>query len=156
MPSRRDLIAMTSEEVRAYLLSQPRMIVVSNGVGGFPHPVPMNFTLDEEGRILITTFARSQKVVNLERDPRASLLVESGEVYEELKSVILYAEAEILRDPEAVRAGHALMAAKAQTQVEQSDGKQAQVRASLAKRVIIRFTPERVISWDHAKLGAFY
>lgn len=147
---------MTAEEVRPYLLSQARMIVVSNGPGGFPHPVPMNFTLDGEGRVLITTFAKSQKVRNLERDPRASLLVESGEAYEELKSVIFYAQAEILRDPDAVLAGHALMAGKSQTRAEDIAGKQEQIRSSLAKRVIVRFTPQRTISWDHRKLGDYY
>ncbi|MCE7798480.1 pyridoxamine 5'-phosphate oxidase family protein [Sphingobium sufflavum] len=107
MPSRREMIAMTPEEIRAYLLSQARMIVVSNGPGGFPHPMPMNYTLDDDDRILITTFAKSQKTRNLERDPRASLLVESGVVYEELRSVILYEQAEILSDPAEIAQGHA-------------------------------------------------
>lgn len=156
MPSRRELIAMTPEEVRAYLLSQARMIVVSNGPGGFPHPMPMNFTLDDEGRILITTFAKSQKVVNLKRDPQASLIVESGEVYEALKSVILYARAEILTDPADITASHNLMGRKVQTTPISAQVKAGQIRASMAKRVIIRFTPERCISWDHGKLGEFY
>lgn len=156
MPSRRDAIAMTPEEVRTYLLSQARMIVVSNGLGGFPHPMPMNFALDGEGRVLITTFAKSQKVRNLERDPRASLLVESGESYEALKSVILYARAEILTDPAAIEAGHRAMAGKVQTAPVEAEAKAGQIRASMAKRVIIRFTAERTISWDHAKLGGFY
>lgn len=156
MPSRRELIAMTPDEVSAYLRSRTRMIVVSNGPGGFPHPMPMNYALDGEDRILITTFAKSQKVRNLERDDRAALLVESGESYEELQSVILYARAEILTDPADVAAGHAQMASKPQTAPARAAEKEEQIRASMAKRVIVRFTPERTISWDHAKLGAFY
>ncbi|MDR2857954.1 MAG: pyridoxamine 5'-phosphate oxidase family protein [Novosphingobium sp.] len=107
MPSRRDLIRMTSGEVMAYLTSQRRIILVTNGPDGMPHPVPMNYGLDGEGRILITSFRKSQKVKNLERDSRATLLVESGETYANLKSVMVYADAEIVTDPAAIAAGMA-------------------------------------------------
>ena len=156
MPSRRELIRMTPEEVRAYLLSQRRIILVTNGPGGMPHPVPMNYGLDDEGRVLITSFRKAQKVANLTRDPRATLLVESGETYGELKSVIAYADAEILTDPDAIAAGMARINADAQLAASISGQMSDQVRASIAKRVLLRFTPFRTVSWDHAKLGAFY
>lgn len=156
MPSRRDQIRMTPEEVRAYLLSQRRIILVTNGSDGMPHPVPMNYGLDDDGRILITSFSKAQKVRNLERDPRATLLVESGETYAELKSVIAYADAEILTDPEEIAAGMARINADTKLSGSISGGMSEQVRASIAKRVLLRFTPFRTVSWDHAKLGAFY
>lgn len=156
MPSRRELIRMTPEEVRAYLLSQRRIILVTNGPDGMPHPVPMNFGLDEEGRILITSFRKAQKVTNLERDPRATLLVESGEIYAELKSVMAYANAEIVTDPNEIAAGMARINADAKLSGSISGGMSEQVRASIAKRVLLRFTPFRTVSWDHGKLGAFY
>jgi nitroimidazol reductase NimA-like FMN-containing flavoprotein (pyridoxamine 5'-phosphate oxidase superfamily) len=156
MPSRRELIRMTPEEVRAYLLSQRRIILVTNGADGMPHPVPMNYGLDEEGRILITSFRKSQKVMNLERDPRATLLVESGETYADLKSVMTYADAEILTDPEEIAAGMARINADEQLAGSLSAEMSDQVRASIAKRVLLRFTPFRTVSWDHGKLGAFY
>jgi PPOX class probable F420-dependent enzyme len=156
MPSRRELIRMTPEEVRAYLRSQRRIILVTNGPGGMPHPVPMNYGLDDEGRVLITSFRKAQKVANLTRDPRATLLVESGETYGELKSVIAYADAEILTDPDEIAAGMARINADAQLAGSISGAMSQQVRASLAKRVLLRFTPFRTVSWDHAKLGAFY
>ena len=156
MPSRRELIRMTPEEVRAYLLSQRRIILVTNGPGGMPHPVPMNYGLDDEGRVLITSFRKAQKVANLTRDPRATLLVESGETYAELKSVIAYADAEILTDPDAIAAGMARINADAQLAGSISGQMSDQVRASIAKRVLLRFTPFRTVSWDHAKLGAVY
>ena len=156
MPSRRETIRMTPQEIRAYLGEQTRIIIVSNGPDGLPHPVPMNYGLDDEGRILITTFRKSQKVRNLQRDPRAALLVESGETYPELKSVIAYADAEIIDDPEVVveqmghvRAGQELAGSMTREMSEQ-------VRASIAKRVVLRFTPFRYVSWDHTKLGGFY
>lgn len=156
MPSRRELMAMTPDEVRAYLDVQRRMILVTNGPQGLPHPVPMNYGVDAEGRVLLTSFARSQKVRNLERDPRAVLLVESGETYAELKSVLLYADVEIVRDPDEVAL---LMRAirAAESLAESLDAPMSeQVRASLAKRVVLRFSAFRVVSWDHAKLAGKY
>ena len=156
MPSRRELIRMTPDEVRAYLAGQSRIIVVTNGPGGMPHPVPMNYGLDDEGRLLITSFRKSQKVRNLERDPRATLLVESGEIYAELKSVMAYANAEIVTDPNEIAAGMARINADEQLAGSLSAEMGDQVRASIAKRVLLRFTPFRTVSWDHGKLGEFY
>ena len=156
MPSRRETIAMTSDEIRAYLGEQTRIIVVSNGPGGLPHPVPMNYGVDGEGRIVISSFRKSQKVKNLERDPRAALLVESGDTYNDLKSVIAYADAEIIGDPEGIAANMRLIRADQQLSGSLSETMSEQVRASMAKRVIVRFTPFRYVSWDHGKLGAFY
>lgn len=146
---------MSAEEIRAYLRSQPRLIVVSNGPAGYPHPVPMNFALDEHDRPLILTFRKSQKVRNFERDPRAALLVESGLVYHELKSVMIYATAEIIDDRAEFEAARASFAEKVQTRVITAE-EQAQVQATMAKRVIVRFTPQRYISWDHSKLQGRY
>jgi PPOX class probable F420-dependent enzyme len=156
MPSRRDLIRMTTEEVRAYLSAQRRIILVTTGPEGLPHPVPMNYGLDDEGRVLITSFRKSQKVKNLERDPRATLLVESGETYADLKSVMAYCDAEIVTDPAAIAAGMARINADEQLAGSLSAEMGDQVRASIAKRVLLRFTPFRVVSWDHGKLGTFY
>ena len=115
MPSRRELIAMSSDEIAAYLAAQQRLIVVSNGPGGFPHPMPMNFGIDEHGRLVILSFAKSQKVRNLERDPRASLLVESGSSYHQLKSVIVYALAEVIPQGEEFERCRTAFARKTQT-----------------------------------------
>ncbi len=156
MPSRRELIRMTPDEERSYLETQRRIILVTVGPGGMPHPVPMNYGLDAEGRIVITSFRKSQKVRNLERDPRATLLVESGETYAELRSVIAYCQAEILTEPEAVAAGMSLVQAAQQLAGSIGESMGEQVRASLAKRVILRFTPFRTVSWDHAKLAGYY
>ncbi len=156
MPSRRDLIRMTPEEERAYLLAERRVILVTNGPDGMPHPVPMNYGLDAEGRLLITSFRKSQKVRNLERDPRATLLVESGRTYAELKSVMAYSDVEIVTDPDGIAAGMARINAEEKLAASLSSDMSDQVRASLAKRVLLRFTPFRTVSWDHAKLGAFY
>lgn len=156
MPSRREQIRMTPQEIRAYLGGQRRIILVTNGPGGLPHPVPMNYGLDPQGRILVTSFHKSQKVANLKRDPRATLLVESGTAYEELKSVIAYCDAEIIDDPDRVRERMRLILADEAMGASLSEGMNEQVRASLAKRVLLRFSPRRYVSWDHAKLHGLY
>ncbi len=156
MPSRREIITMTPEEIRTYLASRTRIIVVTNGFNGLPHPIPMNYGLDAEGRILVTTFRKSQKVKNLERDPRATLLIESGENYTQLKSVIAYADAEIIYDPELIASCMQMIRADDVLKESLSASMSAQVQASLSKRAVVRFTPFRYVSWDHSRLGEFY
>ena len=156
MPSRRELIRMTPEEIRGYLEAQRRIILISNGADGLPHAVPMNYGIDAQGRILITSFARSQKVRNLERDPRATLLVESGARYSEMRAVMMYANAEIIRDAEQVREGMQQLRADGVLVASRSPAMDAQIRQSMAKRVLLRFTPFRYVSWDHAKLAGYY
>lgn len=156
MPSRREIIRMSDVEIGEYLRSRSRIILVTNGPDGMPHPVPMNYGLDEAGRIIITAFRKSQKVRNLERDPRASLLVESGDTYAELKSVIAYANAEIIREPEAVLSAMGHIRADRELAGSITGTMSDQVRDSISKRVALRFTPNRYVSWDHGKLDGLY
>lgn len=153
MPSRRELIAMTPEEVDAYLREQRRIILVTNGPDGFPHPVPMNYGLDDEGRVIMTSFAKAQKVKNLERDPRAALLVESGHAYSELRSVMITADTEIIRDFEECERLRGFMRIANPTT---DPPRREQIDATMHKRVVMRFTPVKTVSWDHAKLGQAY
>jgi nitroimidazol reductase NimA-like FMN-containing flavoprotein (pyridoxamine 5'-phosphate oxidase superfamily) len=156
MPSRRETIEMTSEEVRDYLKEQKRIILVTNGADGMPHPVPMNYGVDGDGRVVMTSFGKAQKVKNVERDPRATLLVESGEGYADLKSVMFYTDVKILREPEAVAETMGLIQGSSSLSKDFSANMTEQARASFAKRVVLRFTPFRTISWDHTKLGGKY
>ena len=156
MPSRRDLIAMTPDEIRAYLEAGGRIILVTNGPGGMPHPIPIHYGLDPDGRFIMTSFRKSQKVKNLERDPRATLLVESGTRYQDLKAVVAYCDAEIIDDPSLVRDYMRLVRADEVMADSIEPPMSEQVQASIGKRVILRFTPFRYVSWDHSKLGTFY
>jgi nitroimidazol reductase NimA-like FMN-containing flavoprotein (pyridoxamine 5'-phosphate oxidase superfamily) len=156
MPSRRETIRMTEPELSAYLAEQRRIILVTIGPDGMPHPMPMNYGMDQAGRVIIVTFAKSQKVKNLARDPRATLLVESGTSYSELKSAVLYCEGEVLTDPEEIALCMAQVRASDTMQASLTAPMSEQVRASMAKRVALRFTPVRVVSWDHGKLGGVY
>ena len=105
MPSRRKLIELDADEIRDYLDAEKTLIIVGNGHNGYPHPMPMWFAHDPDGSIRCTTFGKSQKVLNWRRDPKATLLVESGVEYAELKGVMIYAHCEVIDDLDAVK-GH--------------------------------------------------
>ncbi|MCP4007763.1 MAG: pyridoxamine 5'-phosphate oxidase [bacterium] len=156
--SRRDQIRMTDDEIRKYLENQHTITVVSNGVGGFPHPVPMWFGLDDDLSIRMATYRTSQKILNIERDPRVSLLSESGNQYEELSGVVLYGHAELIHDIEL--AIDTLIDASGGLGMPDDAKTNPDVRKAMIgraeKRVVIRVKPERIVSWDHSKLGGTY
>ena len=92
--NRRAQIALTPEEQRQYLEESHTIILVSNDRRGYPHPVAMWFLAEPDGAVAMTTFRKSQKALNLRRDPRCSLLLESGRTYPELKGIILRGRAD--------------------------------------------------------------
>jgi PPOX class probable F420-dependent enzyme len=165
--SRRDQIKLSADE-QAELLSQQRVVIVSShGPRGWPHSMPMWFTVREPqdgahpdgppGEIWIWTYAKSQKVKNLERDPRATLLIETGEEYVELRGIQIEAEAEIISDPERVLDFGKDLTIRYSDGIDSIEGDAAEaMRAQAAKRVAIRFAPKRVATWDHRKLGGTY
>ena len=157
MPSRREIIQLTEDETREYLNSASTVIIVSNGKDGYPHPMPMWFYVDDEGALYCTTFTKAQKVMNLRRDPRASLLVESGEEYAQLKSVLAYADCEVIDDFDVVCDTLVKINTKGR-QVDEAQVAQllSAVSKTAEKRVVLKFTPRKVISWDHSKLGGKY
>jgi nitroimidazol reductase NimA-like FMN-containing flavoprotein (pyridoxamine 5'-phosphate oxidase superfamily) len=157
MASRRDQIAMTPDELKTFILREHTLIIVSNGPNGFPHPMPMFFYHDEQGRFLVSTYGASQKVVNLKRDPKAALLLEAGHDYAELQSMVAEATAEIIDDNDFVV--ETMMNIRRQRDPSKTDFPAEEmegIRYSARKRVIIRFTPTKIISWDHTKLGGTY
>ena len=157
MPSRRELIKLSEAEVQDYLERQKTLVIVSNGKDGYPHPMPMWFHTDEAGCLYCTTFSKAQKVFNWQRDPKASLLVESGEEYADLKAVLIYATTEIIDDFDAVCDTLVKISTKGRRVTpEQAQAIRDQVAGTAAKRVLLKFTPERCVSWDHAKLGGRY
>lgn len=156
MASRRDQITLSDDEQRELLDSERVVVVTSNGPRGWPHAAPLWYVI-RDSEIWVYTYGKSQKVRNLERDARASLLVETGHEYQELRGVLIEAEAEIHRDYETVLALAEEVTVRYTDGLEsiQGDGK-AVLEAQAPKRVAIRFHPQRVASWDHSKLGGTY
>lgn len=154
--SRRGQIKLSEAEV-AELLEQERVAVVSSiGPRGWPHSMPLWFVA-REGEVWIWTYAKSQKVRNLERDPRATVLVETGEEYGELRGMMIEAEAQLHRDPETVLGFAEELTLRYSEGLTSVDGEaRALLEAQAPKRVAIQFKPLRTASWDHRKLGGAY
>jgi PPOX class probable F420-dependent enzyme len=156
VPSRRDQITLSEDEQAELLAAERTVIVISNGVKGWPHAMPMWFTV-RDGELWVWTYAKSQKVKNLERDPRATLLIETGFEYTELRGVMIEAEAELHRDPEVVFEFGKELTIRYSEGIESVEGDAAEaMQAQATKRVAIRFVPKRTATWDHRKLGGTY
>ena len=152
--SRRDQIKMSEAEVEAFLEEQRTMSIATIGRDGRPHLVAMWYAF-LDGVPSFWTFAKSQKVVNLRRDPRITCMVEAGETYDQLRGVELVARAEIIEDiAEVQRFGIAEFERYQNTKVTEALMPQMQRMAN--KRVVVKIDIERVVSWDHRKLGGKY
>jgi PPOX class probable F420-dependent enzyme len=152
--SRRDAIRMTGEEVAAFLAEQRTLVCATNGRDGWPHLMPLWYVIRGD-ELWSWTYARSQKVRNLERDPRCTLQIESGTEYAELRGVMIKADCELVRDPDAVAAIGAELAARyAGASLDAEVGEA--MRRQAAKRVGLRFLARATATWDHRKLGGTY
>ncbi len=155
---RRDQIQMTDTEIRDFLRARKTIILCSIGRGGVPHPMPMWFVADDDLVVSMATFRGTQKIVNLQRDPRVSLLVESGREYSELKGVVIYGSAVLSEDTDAIIASLEAASQK-ETSEADADARAAMkesIGKSASKRILIRVKPDRIISWDHSKLAGTY
>ncbi|MFB3118728.1 MAG: pyridoxamine 5'-phosphate oxidase family protein [Myxococcota bacterium] len=155
---RRDQIQMTDAEIRGFLRTRKTIILSSIGRDGVPHPMPMWFVADDDLVVSMATFRGTQKIVNLQRDPRVSLLVESGREYSELKGVVIYGTAELSEDTDAIIAS---LESASQKETSEADAEtraamKESIRKSASKRILIRVKPDRIISWDHSKLEGTY
>ena len=152
--SRRDQIRMTEGEVEAFLGETRTLQVASLNSDGTIHLVAMWFGL-LDGRIAFWTYGKSQKVANLRRDPTITVMVEDGDLYEELRGVSVVGRAAIVDDQELVlRYGVAIYEKHWGSLTD--DLVRAGIAQQAAKRVVVTVEPERVISWDHRKLGGVY
>jgi Pyridoxamine 5'-phosphate oxidase len=153
MSKRRPDIQMTDEELHGFIAEQMVMQCATLGPRGLPHLVPLWFVA--EGLHLVGwTYAKSQKAKNLERDPRATVGMEAGVQYHELRGVMFECDVALERDAERVQ-GYGLRL------FERYAGElTAEIREMVAnqapKRIGLRFVPSRVVSWDHGKLGGAY
>lgn len=152
--SRRAAIVMSDQEVADFLASERVVLAATNGLSGWPHVMPLWYVL-REGQIWAWTYAKSQKVRNLERDDRVTLTIESGERYEELRGVMVRARAVLHRDLDSVAELGATIFRRYGSE-SLGEGWREAVRVQAAKRVGLQFLPQRVLSWDHRKLGGVY
>ncbi len=154
MAKMRDRIRMTDAEVAAFLDEESVLVCATNGHDGWPHLAPLDYLVDG-GVPSVWTYRASQKVRNLERDPRATISVDAGTAYNELRGVMLTCEVEIRHDDAEVAAfGRSLAARRLGVAVgELGAGELERIEAQATKRVVLRFHERRRASWDHRKLA---
>jgi PPOX class probable F420-dependent enzyme len=152
--SRRDQIRMNDEEVLAFLDEQRTVVCATNGREGRPHLMPLWYVV-RDGRLWSWTYAKSQKIRNLERDPRATLQVEEGVEYEVLRGVMLETDVTIHRETEDVAALGVEIFTR-YTGGALDDDTRAMVAAQAPKRVALEFVERTRVTWDHRKLGGTY
>ena len=154
-------ITMTEAE-RMDFLSAPRTLIVTSVDGrGYPHVAPMWYDMDG-GKVVFRSFTKSQKIVNLRRNPKLGVLVEEGRAYEDLRGVMIQGEATLVDDPEFVLdlygrlaeryafAGTEPVAFPDRVSLEAAFGRFA------AKNTAVIVEPARITSWDHRKLAGQY
>ncbi len=146
---------MSDAELERFLDEERVLTCATLGPNGRPHLMPLWYARDGL-TLLAWTFAKSQKVRNLEREPRATLQIEAGrDRYGELRGAMLECDVAIERGPEKVAdVGLRLLARYAGG--EPAPEAPEHVRQQARKRVVLRFTPTRIVSWDHRKLGGTY
>jgi nitroimidazol reductase NimA-like FMN-containing flavoprotein (pyridoxamine 5'-phosphate oxidase superfamily) len=162
--SRRDQIKMSDSEVSGFLAEERTVTCATIGPRGWPHLMPLWYVVREADggpRVWAWTYASSQKVLNLERSGRATLQIERGEQYQELRGVMLESEVQIHRDIETVGAlGREIFeryaSPRGEPPVELPPEVDTMVAKQAAKRVALEFVEVRRASWDHRKLGGVY
>src|SRR5262250_3551995 len=146
--SPRPNIELTPDEQAAFLRERRKCALATYGPDGFPHIVAMNFFVDN-GIYCMTSYGKAQKVVNIRRNPKVALMIEAGDEYSELRGMMIRGRCEILEGEAAVRAAFEGRAVAQANPAPVNPG----AAASAPKRVVLKIVPEKIVSWDHRKLG---
>ncbi len=151
---------MSPDEQQAFLSQGHTLIVTTIGKDGWPHTAPMWYFMDE-GRVAFRSFSKSQKIVNLARNPRITVLLEAGETYEELRGIMIKGSATLVEDPDRVLQMYGALSRRyafAGTEVVPLEG--AALEAAFGrfapKNTGVIVEAESVASWDHRKLAGGY
>jgi nitroimidazol reductase NimA-like FMN-containing flavoprotein (pyridoxamine 5'-phosphate oxidase superfamily) len=152
MPGKRQSIKFTPQEQEDFLLKNQKASLATLDRNGFPHVVAMNYVY-RDGAFYMTSYGKAQKVVNVRRNPKVGLMVETGRVYNELQGVLVRGHCEIIEDPSQVGVAWQRMGGGAGGG---GAGVPREASASMPKRVVLKIVPEKITSWDHTKLGGRY
>jgi PPOX class probable F420-dependent enzyme len=142
-------IRLTAEEQAAFLRANRKAALATLDKDGFPHITAMNYVL-HDGALYMTSYGKAQKVVNLRRNPKTAIMVETGSTYAELKGVMVRGLCEIIEDADAVNEAFAWMAE------QRGEARSPGAARSAPKRVVLKIAPQKTVSWDHSKLGGRY
>ena len=163
--NRRAAIRMSDEEALAFLAAERTVICATNGHDGWPHLMPLWYVVrgtrptssaGTGGTLWAWTYAKSQKAKNHERDPRATLQVEAGESYDQLRGLMLRTEAVLHRDAGVLEGFVAELSERYAPPGADPVAMLEGFRRQIPKRVAIEFTERSRVSWDHRKLAGTY
>lgn len=155
MANKRSSITMTDAEIAAYLEDQKVLNIATIGPSGHPHLVAMWYVV-MNGKVTFWTFGKSQKILNLRRDPKITGLIESGETYESLKGLELVGTGRIIEDYDTILSIGKAVGLKYNGEGAISDAALPFLEAQAKKRLGIQIDVERIVSWDHGKIGGGY
>jgi PPOX class probable F420-dependent enzyme len=149
---------MTDDEIWRFFAPPRTAVLTTLGKDGFPHTVGMWFVPAQEERELhMWAYSKSQKIRNLYRDERCSVMVEQGDSYDSLKGVLVQARAQLVEDPTEIELIGRLLYERYTypiTGVEVDAGPHVEIQRQASKRKGIVVPMQRVASWDHARLAA--
>jgi PPOX class probable F420-dependent enzyme len=151
--SRRDQIRMTDEEIAEFLEAPRKLHVASVNRDGTPHLMPVYYAMID-GKITFWTYTKSQKIKNLERDPRLTVMVEDGDSYDQLRGVQINGVAQMTTDPAALMEIGQLLYQRYFGVFNETA--QAGIEYSARKRTRVSVEPLQTASWDHRRLGGVY
>ena len=150
--SQRDRIRMSDDEIESFLAAGRKLQIASVNPDGTPHLVTMYYSL-LDGDLAFWTYGKSQKALNLRRDPRITCLLEDGVAYDQLRGVTINGEVELIEDYEQVVAfGMALTARYPEVFGADAEAMRPFVEQQAHKRVVVRVRAKRTASWDHSTM----
>jgi nitroimidazol reductase NimA-like FMN-containing flavoprotein (pyridoxamine 5'-phosphate oxidase superfamily) len=149
--NRRQQIQLSPDEQAAFFREQRKAALATVDQHGFPHVVAMSY-FAKDGAFYMTSYGKAQKVVNIRRNPKVALMIETGSAYAELRGVLVRGHCEIIEGAEAVTAAFVGMAEARGAAPARPSGSVD----SAPKRVVLKIIPEKITSWDHRKLGGRY
>lgn len=145
-------ISMTPAEIAALLDDGRSLQVATNGADGYPHLTTLWYHL-VDGSVTFRSFTKSQRIVNLKRDHRITVLVEAGESYDQLRGVMIQGTAELDDDPDRVMETYLGVTRRMQGSDVTPEAVEMLFGRFRDKNTVVTVRPERVISWDHRKGG---
>jgi PPOX class probable F420-dependent enzyme len=149
--NQRERIKMSEEEIAEHLRTSRKLQLATINSDGTPHLVTMFYGMDD-GKVTFWTYSRAQKTRNLERDPRVTCLIETGDDYFELRGVMIYGTVKRIDDLDGVL-GVGMEVMKRMARVDDAEPLREYVEQTGRKRVAFIVEPARVVSWDHRKLA---
>ena len=152
--NRRELIQMTDDEMAVFIEEQKSLQVACVGSDGWPHLTTLWFAVVDQ-KIVFETYTRSQKILNLQRNPNITVLLEDGILYEKLRGVMIKGKASLESEPENVEKYAKAVMLRNQPELGEEILSAAAKQMSL-KRTAVIVEPQQIFSWDHTKLAGTY